>query len=37
MEEKKEFILRLGLEGKMFEFPFTLPPKPGEAILRKRS
>ncbi len=36
-KKREEFILRLGLEGKMFEFPFTLPPKPGEAILRKRS
>jgi hypothetical protein len=35
-KKKEEFILRLALEGKVFEFPFELPPKPGETILRKR-
>ena len=35
-EPLKEFILRLPLDGKIFEFPFKLPPKPGEVLLRKR-
>ena len=35
-KKQEEFILRIPLEGKIFEFPFKLPPKPGEAILRKR-
>ena len=35
-KNQEEFILRVPLDGKMFEFPFTLPPKPGEVMLRKR-
>ena len=35
-KKQEEFILRISLNGKLFEFPFTLPPKPGEVILRKR-
>jgi hypothetical protein len=35
-KSQEEFILRLPLDGKMFEFPFKLPPKPGEVLLRKR-
>ena len=35
-KKQEEFILRVPLEGKMFEFPFKLPPKPGEVMLRKR-
>jgi hypothetical protein len=30
------FILRVPIEQKVFEFPFQLPPKPGEVRLRKR-
>ena len=33
---QEEFVLRLPLEGKIFEFPFKLPPKPGELLLQKR-
>jgi hypothetical protein len=33
---QEEFILRVPLGGKAFEFPFRLPPKAGELILRKR-
>jgi hypothetical protein len=33
---QEEFILRVPLEGKIFEFPFKLPPKKGELLLRKR-
>jgi hypothetical protein len=33
---QEEFILRLPLDGKMFEFPFKLPPEPGELLLQKR-
>ena len=33
---QEEFVLRLPLDGKLFEFPFKLPPKAGELVLRKR-
>lgn len=33
---QEEFILRVPLNGKIFEFPFKLPPKPGELLLQKR-
>ena len=33
---QEEFIVRLPLAGKIFEFPFKLPPKAGELLLRKR-
>jgi hypothetical protein len=35
-KKQEDFILRVPVAGKMFEFPFRLPPKPGETILRKR-
>ena len=35
-KKQEEFILRVPLDGKVFEFPFNLPPKPGEVLLRKR-
>jgi hypothetical protein len=35
-KKREEFILRIPIEGKIFEFPFKLPPKEGELILRKR-
>jgi len=35
-KKQEEFVLRVPITGKVFEFPFRLPPKPGEAILRKR-
>ncbi|HEY3972760.1 MAG TPA: hypothetical protein VGM18_07135 [Candidatus Sulfotelmatobacter sp.] len=35
-KKQEEFILRLPLAGKVFEFPFKLPPQPGEVLLRKR-
>jgi hypothetical protein len=35
-KKQEEFILRVPMAGKVFEFPFQLPPKPGETILRKR-
>jgi hypothetical protein len=35
-KEQEEFILRLPLGGKFFEFPFKLPPEPGELLLRQR-
>jgi len=34
--KQEEFILRVPANGTVFEFPFRLPPKPGETILRKR-
>jgi hypothetical protein len=36
-KRQEQFILRVPLEGKMYEFPFTLPPAPGEVMLRKRN
>jgi hypothetical protein len=33
---QEEFVLRFPLAGKIFEFPFKLPPEPGELILRQR-
>ena len=36
LKKQEEFILRVPLDGKVFEFPFKLPPKPGEVTLRKR-
>jgi soluble cytochrome b562 len=33
---QEEFVLRLPVEGKVFEFPFKLPPKKGELLMRKR-
>ena len=35
-KKQEEFVLRVPMAGKIFEFPFRLPPKPGETILRKR-
>ncbi|MGA8762508.1 MAG: hypothetical protein WB562_06425 [Candidatus Sulfotelmatobacter sp.] len=35
-KRQEEFVLRLPLAGKIFEFPFKLPPKEGEWLLRKR-
>ncbi|HUO24250.1 MAG TPA: hypothetical protein VMU61_01210 [Candidatus Aquilonibacter sp.] len=33
---QEEFVLRVPLAGKVFEFPFKLPPKKGELLLRER-
>ena len=33
---QEEFVLRFPLAGKIFEFPFKLPPEPGELLLQKR-
>jgi hypothetical protein len=35
-KKQEEFVLRVPVAGKVFEFPFRLPLKPGETILRKR-
>ena len=35
-KKQEELILRVPLGGTVFEFPFKLPPKPGEVLLRKR-
>lgn len=35
-KKQEEFVLRIPLEDKVFEFPFKLPLKPGDVILRKR-
>jgi len=36
LKEQEEFVLRFPLAGKIFEFPFKLPPEPGELLLRRR-
>ena len=33
---QEEFVLRVPLAGKVFEFPFKLPPEKGELLLQKR-
>lgn len=33
---QEDFVLRLPLNGKVFEFPFKLPPEQGELLLQKR-
>ena len=35
-KKQEELILRVPFGGTVFEFPFKLPPKPGEVLLRKR-
>ena len=35
-KKQEEFILRVPLDGKMFEFPFTLPPGAADIRLRRR-
>jgi hypothetical protein len=35
-KKPEQFVLRVALGGKMYEFPFQLPPKPGDVMLRKR-
>jgi hypothetical protein len=35
-KKREAFIFRLPIDNKVFEFPFELPPKPGEGMLRKR-
>jgi len=35
-KEQEEFVLRLPLDGKVFEFPFKLPLETGEFLLQKR-
>lgn len=33
---QEEFVLRVPLNAKVYEFPFKLPPEPGELLLQKR-
>lgn len=35
-KSQEDMVLRLPLDGKVFEFPFKLPPKKGELLLQKR-
>jgi len=35
-KSREDFILRVGMKDKIWEFPFSLPPTEGEFILRKR-
>ncbi|HVI09725.1 MAG TPA: hypothetical protein VND65_15660 [Candidatus Binatia bacterium] len=35
-KSQEEFLLRVPLADKIFEFPFKLPPEPGELLLQKR-
>jgi hypothetical protein len=36
LRKQEEFVLRVPLEGRVFEFPFSLPPIEGDMILRRR-
>lgn len=35
-KKQEKFVLRVPVGEKVFEFPFEMPPKPGEVMLRKR-
>ena len=35
-KKREQLILRVPLKGEIFEFPFKLPPQPGELMLRRR-
>jgi hypothetical protein len=35
-KNREDFILRVGMKDKVWEFPFSLPPTEGDLILRKR-
>lgn len=35
-KKQEQLILRVPLKGEIFEFPFKLPPQPGELTLRRR-
>lgn len=35
-KQQEEFVLRVPLAGVIYEFPFKLPPEPGELLLQKR-
>jgi hypothetical protein len=35
-KKQEQLIFRVPLKGEMFEFPFKLPPQPGEVRLRRR-
>jgi hypothetical protein len=35
-KKQEEFVLRVPVAGKIFEFPFKLPPEQGELLLRQR-
>jgi hypothetical protein len=36
LQKQEEFVLRVPLEGRVVEFPFSLPPSGGDLILRRR-
>lgn len=36
LQKQEEFVLRVQLEGRVVEFPFSLPPSEGDLILRRR-
>ena len=35
-KSREDFILRLWMKDKVYEFPFSMPPTEGDVILRKR-
>jgi hypothetical protein len=35
-KNREDFLLSVGMKGKVWEFPFSLPPSEGDVILRKR-
>jgi hypothetical protein len=36
LQKQEEFVLRVPLDGRVVEFPFSLPPSEGDLILRRR-
>jgi hypothetical protein len=36
LQKQEEFLLRVRVEGRVVEFPFSLPPSEGDLILRRR-
>jgi hypothetical protein len=35
-KKREDFVLRISLSSRVFEFPFILPPVEGDLILRRR-
>jgi hypothetical protein len=35
-KKREDFVLRIPVENRVFEFPFSLPPAEGDLILRRR-
>jgi hypothetical protein len=35
-KKREDFVLRIPMENRVYEFPFTVPPVEGDLILRRR-